>query len=284
MSGHNKKSSCKKNIGSPALYNLRSKKAMSRQTIDASVSIADINDGSEPTISDIMEILKSMQPSIQKLDTIEADVKQIKLDIGCLQSNVTTLNERVDALEDRDTTTINKCNDALEELQIANIRSEYNSRQYNVKIYNRPQTKSNETPEDCLDEVKSVLSNILEIPNVDTIRFANAHRLPAKGENRKPIIFKLSNMHDKRVIWKNIKKINKYNTGRADASKVFIDMDDLPEKLRKDKKSLLDDYKEARYDNKKPKWRFVKSTGNYCYYIGDVCYKPKVNNFTTLKL
>ena len=106
--------SCKKNIGSPALYNLRSKKAMSRQTIDASVSIADINDGSEPTISDIMEILKSMQPSIQKLDTIEADVKQIKLDIGCLQSNVTTLNERVDALEDRDTTTINKCNDALE--------------------------------------------------------------------------------------------------------------------------------------------------------------------------
>ena len=62
-----------------------------------------------------------MQPSIQKLDTIEADVKQIKLDIGCLQSNVTTLNERVDALEDRDTSTINMCNDALEELQIANI-------------------------------------------------------------------------------------------------------------------------------------------------------------------
>ena len=89
-------------------------------------------------------------------------------------------------------------------------------------------------------------------------------------------------MFDKQKLWDNIDKVAAYNAVRDDEQKIYVEMHHLPDKLRRDKKSLLEDFKKAKLDDKFPKWKFVKSTGEYCYYIGKVCYEP-TNNFTALQ-
>ena len=35
----------------------------------------------------------------------------------------------------------------------------------------------------------------------------------------------------------------------------------------------------AREEGKRPKWRYLKKTGVYCYIVNNVYYKPKVDYF-----
>ena len=235
-----------------------------------------------PTNADIMTLLRSMNSKLKKLDTIEADITGLKKDIASVNSEISDIDDRVKTLEDNENSAIHRYNEALKRHQISALNNEYNSKEYNVIIYNRPGVGKKETPVASLAIVYDILRNVLQIDDPDFINIANAHRLPGKNEKRLPLIFKLTTMFDKKKIWNNIKNLNAFNNGKDDKEKIFIQMNHLPKKLMDDRKSLLEDYKEAKVTGKRPKWRFIKSTGEYCYIIGKDIYRPKVNNFNII--
>ena len=235
-----------------------------------------------PTNADIMTLLRSMNSKLKKLDTIEADITGLKKDIASVNSEISDIDDRVKTLEDNENSAIHRYNEALKRHQISALNNEYNSKEYNVIIYNRPGVGKKETPVASLAIVYDILRNVLQIDDPDFINIANAHRLPGKNEKRLPLIFKLTTMFDKKKIWNNIKNLNAFNNGKDDKEKIFIQMNHLPKKLMDDRKSLLEDYKEPKVTGKRPKWRFIKSTGEYCYIIGKDIYRPKVNNFNII--
>ena len=246
-----------------------------------------VEDSEEYTITDVMSLLKSMKPllnKLQKLDSIEDNLKSIKDDVVTLQSNVQTIDGRVVTLEEKDRILTEKYDTALREVQVSAIRNEYNSKQFNVIISNLPDNDKYEKPETSRKEAVKVFSSVLNIDDAENINIINAHRLPkGSAKRRRPLIVKLSSMFDKKKIWDNITKLNQFNRGKTEERKIFIEMNHLPEKLKKDKDSLLEDYKKAKNEVKKPKWWYIKSTGYYCYYIDNVCYMPKTNNFKTIQ-
>ena len=67
--------------------------------------------------------------------------------------------------------------------------------------------------------------------------------LPGGKPNRRPLILKFSSMFDKQKLWDNIDKVIAYNAVRDEEQKVYVEMHHLPNKLRLDKMSLLDDFK-----------------------------------------
>ena len=206
---------------------------------------------------------------LEKLDTIEAKLDAVDLKVTNLDVKVTHLDAKVDRMEKRvaavENQTQKQCREidyfkeATRKAEISQIISEMNSREYNITIGNLPQAGDYEDKEVSVEKVQSVLNTVLNIPNVDKIVIRNAHRLPArKVGDRKPLIFKLSTQTDKDIIWRHLPALVTYNADREFKDKVFIDMNNLPAKLARDRAELLDDYKSARNDGKKPKWRFVK--------------------------
>ena len=114
----------------------------------------------------------------------------------------------------------------------------------------------------------------------DNIQLSTAHRLRTTTTGAcRPLIFKLLYLSDKSILWDNISNIKVYNQRRNDGQKVHVQMVQLPAKLAHDKQSLLPDYMKARDEGKTPKWRFLKNSGEYCYVIDKVYFKPKVDYF-----
>ena len=87
-----------------------------------------------------------------------------------------------------------------------------------------------------------------------------------------------SYIKDKDILWQNIRNVGRYNDLNID-DKVYVDMTQLPEKLAKDKESLLNDYLKAKKDEKSPKWKYDRSRGQYCYVIGGKFFRPKQDFF-----
>ena len=99
-----------------------------------------------PTNADIMTLLRSMNSKLKKLDTIEADITGLKKDIASVNSEISDIDDRVKTLEDNENSAIHRYNEALKRHQISALNNEYNSKEYNVIIYNRPGVGKKETP------------------------------------------------------------------------------------------------------------------------------------------
>ena len=56
--------------------------------------------------------------------------------------------------------------------------------------------------------------------------------------------------------------------------KILITMEHLPEQMEKERRSLLDKFKQARLDKLKPIWFADRVTGQYCLRIGNFIHKP----------
>ena len=123
--------------------------------------------------------------------------------------------------------------------------------------------------------VENFLSDGLQISNPSSISFVDLHRLPQRPiyRNRKkvtrPIIIKLSNAADKRLIYSKLKHLKSYNEKRSlnNSAPAYI-TDHLPKKFLEEKKLLLPQFKEARRLNKKTYWR--PENGKYNLYVNDV--------------
>ena len=188
-------------------------------------------------------------------------------------------NDRVGALEVSEKKNLEKTDNALKKHQIQSLVNEYNSKEYNIILYNIPGIGKTEKRLTSKKKVVETLQNALLLNEADSINIRNCHRLPGTHGKRLPLIFKVSTMFEKDLIWDHIANLKTYNNTRQDDDKIFVDMNHLPKKLKADKLSLLTDYKTARNDDKNPKWRFDKKTGEYCYVIDNKYYRPKTNNF-----
>ena len=222
----------------------------------------------------------------KKLDTVDLKVSNLDLKLIALEKKVNGMDERVKIVE-ADVELLSKAEKeykmAMRKCEIAQIIAEENTRKYNIVIDNLPMSGKYEEKDVSVQKVHSVLSNVLKIPNANNIVIADAHRL-YKESGRKPLIFKLAKMTDKNKIWDHLRTLQAYNHDHNPDAKVYLNMNNLPAKLARDRKELLDDYKLARDDNRKPKWRFVKNVQDniceYCFKVGDTLYRPKSDNFT----
>ena len=244
--------------------------------------------------NDLMEaILKNGQVIAgmkEDINALQADVNKIKQDHGDISRQVHDVDARVNSLElevNKDDGLKSKLNvtmAALRSTQISAINAEYHSMQYNVIAHNKEIRLTNggtrETQSSSVDCAYEIIENCFGITDArDTIPLSIAHRLPSKKERRPPLIFKLLHLSDKQRLWSNISKVNDYNKSKRPDEKINIQMIQLPAKLARDKQSLQDDFEAARIAGSKPKWRFAKSSGQYCYVINDAYYKPHVDYF-----
>lgn len=224
----------------------------------------------EYTCADIMALLEG---------TVVKDIKELKDDFASLRYELSQMGDRVGTLELTEKKNVKKTDSALKKHQIQSLVNEYNSKEYNIIIYNIPGIGKTEKRLTSYKKVVDTLQNVLQLQDADSINIRNCHRLPGTHGKRLPLIFKVSTMFEKDKIWDHIQNIKTYNDTREDDDKVFIDMVHLPKKLKADKLSLYDDYKTARDDGKRPKWRFDKKSGEYCYVIDKTYFRPKINNF-----
>ena len=247
------------------------------------------NEESEPTStsdSRVISLLQSLESRLNgidlklnkleaidiKLGVVEAKYNELKPIVDSNQAAVKTLQAQTDSIKAKQ----DELDGLISEVRKSQILSEYNSRQYNILIRNMAEFKVNEDKTKTLEYVMMVLNNILKVPNATNIVIKDCHRLPS-SKGRRPIIFKLNSMFDKQRIWNCIFKLNEYNDTKDPDNKLYIEMNHLPSKLQKDKKSLLDNFRTAHKEGKVTKWFFDKKSAEYCLKIGHRVLKPKTN-------
>ena len=248
------------------------------------------NNEKQYTNNDLMAILLGNQQTLATITTdvakIQTDLSSVKLRQNELISQVDDVDARLESVE-RDVNEGDDCiknrlditMKALRRTQISCINSEYQSMLYNVIVYNMKVTGTREKQADSINNAYYVLENCFNLPNArSTIPLSTAHRLPST-KGRQPLIFKLSKLSDKQILWDNIKQVKVFNNSRPDEEKLSIQMVQLPRKLAHDKSSLQNGYDKAREDELSPKWRFLKKSGQYCYVVNNVYYKPTVDYF-----
>ena len=259
----------------------------------------------ELTLKDVMEqllenksALATISTSVEKMEglidrafteirTVKDDLESVKKDISSINSNYKELSGRVSQIDqlvaekDVAIATVTSQSDqnarAIEKLQISNVNTIYKSMQSNVILQNVEELED-ETNDECLNMVNNVINDVFQVDHT-RISISVAHRMGSANVNgRRPIIFKLAKLSDKGVLWDNINNVSVYNTANR-SRKVFVEMTQLPKKLANDKASLIDDFNAAKTAGLKPKWRYDKVNGQFCYVIGEKFYRPKVNFF-----
>ena len=238
------------------------------------------------TNNELMAVLMSNK---DELSTIRNDIKKINRDHDVLKADVKVLRDDMDTLKAEVNrlkvveTDFNRTKDAYLRSQITAVKSIYNSMQYNVIVHKLDEQlddgDDNETTANSIERATYVIRDIFRINTSINIDISTAHRLPSTKAGAKPLIFKLAKLSDKQLLWKNIANVKLYNNSVPATKKVSIQMIQLPPKLANDKSSLQADFDKERSDGNTPKWRYLKSSGIYCYEVKGTYYKPKVDHF-----
>ena len=123
-------------------------------------SVPTLEEGKEYSLNDVMGHLLAMQPLLSKLSKLDDIEKQLTE----MKDENSKLKKKVKAMEDRESKVVTQCNDAIKKLEIKQVNSEYNSKQYNVFIHNIPEAVAGkETPEKSRDKVYEVLKDVLKV-------------------------------------------------------------------------------------------------------------------------
>ena len=226
---------------------------------------------------------KKMRKKLKKLDSIETQLKSLRNDHEAVAARVTTVEADVTALKakvDEFDKIKEDYKNAIKKTQISQVASKFSSMRFNIIVRNHKQDESNawENKDESVRIVRDILKNVLKIPRSDTIGIADAHRLNA-SKGRRPLIFKLQTLVDKKKIWDYIGNIKTFNDEQPDGEKLKIDMIHLPEKLACDKSDLWTNYWEAKNKGLRPKWWFDITEGQYCYKIDKKIHRPAHDNF-----
>ena len=213
--------------------------------------------------------------------------------MATMQDSVTTNTANVGLLQVSLNSTVEKLNvfakdeankqAAIHRCEMQSIRSEQQSKKYNMILGNIPEKKNpssrymGETKEQSIGIVKDTLKTVFKIREADDIIIADAHRIPGRSAGPRDLIFRVTQMIHKQLIWDNLSVLTAYNTYQAKEGKVYIDMNHLPSKLVRDKMSLKPRYKTLKDDKKQPKWFYDKKTVEYCIKVGDSIIRPEDN-------
>ena len=152
---------------------------------------------------------------------------------------------------------------------------ECHSKRYNIIVYKVPQEDTWEKIFVSESKVRTFLRDMVRIDEADTCLIADCHRLRTySGRMPQPLIFRVGSMSIKRKIANNLKNLSTYNANLDKKDKVFVELDHLPERLKKDKKLLEEQFKVARIAGKKPSWVRNDKVGMLCLKVGGVVINP----------
>ena len=111
----------------------------------------------------------------------------------------------------------------------------------------------------------------LLIQEPQSVVFVDCHRLPQRSvfpggvKKNRPIIVKLTNAMDKRLIFRSLKYLRYNETRRSlNLDSVYIS-EHLPKQFQNERKTLLPMHKEAKKCTKKSYWK--AENGHYCLYV-----------------
>ena len=129
--------------------------------------------------------------------------------------------------------------------------------------------------ETTLQLVQDFIKRGLQIKDPSAIMLADYHLLPQHPilkngiKKNRPIIIKLTNSKDMRLIFGGLKNLKQFNNARKlnQQNSVYI-IEHLPKQFRLERKALLPSFKKAKVLKKKTSWR--AENGNYCLYIDNV--------------
>ena len=260
------------------------------QTSDVNVGTDDVSKEDNPLEGAfgviLQEILTTVRTNGDKITGNSAKLTELESKYDELHTTQEATSSRLDAVEHCNNVVLDafiQQQDAFRSMEITSIRSEENTKRFNVIIYNLSQTEEHESRNNSIAKVQDVLAGLDIDP--DNINIVEAHRLPTKtGVGRKPLIFKLSSMQHKDVIWNHLKNLDALNATKRDGDKIKINMTHLPKKLAKDREDLFETYNDLKDDGKNPKWRYVKSTGDYCIKVNNRLIRSPNDNFTSRKI
>ena len=230
-----------------------------RRTATVAEGEDDINGLTDVMLKEILTAVREngdkLNANTTKLENLEKKYENLTLQLETVDSRVTKVEAESVAANDA----VKHYQEAVRRMEIAAIRNEENSRRFNVIAYNVPEGHStHESRKISFEKMYDLLGNVFGIDNPNIINISEAHRLPTKSsEGRKPLIFKLTSMLHKDILWDHLPNVKKYNEGKPKSDKISINMTHLPSKLVKDKDDLMDIYVEAKANGKSPKWRYI---------------------------
>ena len=171
------------------------------------------------------------------------------------ESEVDALREEVNKLKDQLAITVGRLTRSEKQIQELNeelLQMQARMMRDNLVFYNVKE-HPNESPADCSETLRGFLKDEMKIDdgNLAKVKFDRVHRMGQKDTNRtRPIVAKFNPFEGKGIVLRHIKNL--------DRNKKFGVNDQLPRELEERKKQLLPQYKEARREDKKPKWAVDK--------------------------
>ena len=252
------------------------------------------------TVEQIREMLQATKVDIvasitQKLDKKFDDFKkEIEETVSAQTTTIEKLKEEYDLkLEDsakqteeakqlaadlkKEVTTLK------ENVRKNNLITEYHNKKRNIIVGGFPDRNEWEKTEDTRTYVEELLFDILKVPNAHNIDIIACHRLPRKpyeaktraqqlSIKKRPIIFKVAGENAKQAIFNELRKLRAHNDGKARDDRIYVDHS---KEFAEQKKALIDDFKTARKNMKKARWRVNYQTAEYCLYVSGKRVLPK---------
>ena len=108
----------------------------------------------EYTCADIMALLEG---------TVVKDIKELKDDFASLRYELSQMGDRVGTLELTEKKNVKKTDSALKKHQIQSLVNEYNSKEYNIIIYNIPGIGKTEKRLTSYKKVVDTLQNVWQL-------------------------------------------------------------------------------------------------------------------------
>ena len=214
---------------------------------------------------------KKLQVITDDLTHLTTKVINVETKQDCLQANHDTLKNVVMSMQEEINDLKNFKTDHMYQAKVAEnkaVMAEYHSKKYNSILFNWPEEKAWENPNESRIQLNKFFKDVLGIDNPENIMIANCHRLGSlkDGENKtksRPIIFRAVFWKDRDVIIEKSHKLLKvYNI--TNSTKYGVSQQ-LPKRMQENKNELLEMFKDARNRKLKAKWKIDYK--NAIYYL-----------------
>lgn len=232
----------------------------------------DMLDGMQNQLNEVTDRVSTLETNFEDVqtnhDSLKLTVSEMQRDINDLKTFKKDQVEKVTAAE-------NKA-----------VMAEYHQKKYNSILYNWPESKAWESPEDSRKELNKFFKDVLGIDDPDSIMIANCHRLGTVSENKdddqdtsstkkksRPLIFRAIFWKDRNLIIEKSQTILK--TYNARCSTKYGVSQQLPKRMQENKKSLTAEFREARQNKLKVKWRIDYTNAIYYLSVNGKDVKPK---------
>ena len=191
-------------------------------------------------IDNSLKELNKLPKRVEQLESFQSAQTSANADLAILLEE---RDQRINALELK-FINLNEANE-----KEATLKQLYD-RRLNLLLHGIPD-KAWETPQESKVHVVNFLKNILKLNDADNMGFVDVHRLPANRINaqrsedekrkRRPIVFKLHTIADRKKIRDELHLLEKYNENKPRNEKVSVSIH-LPRNLQLQRKALVPEY------------------------------------------